>query len=482
MRHVLSLSAALGLLLLAAPAYAQVSALSTTPSGYNATANCTSAVTGHIDWPADNPIWSFDYVRPSRSSGSDGSGLEILNAYYRGFLIFKRAHTPVLNVEYDPGGCGCYRDWSYSEAGFAATGIRPNGCFADADFGSVQTTCDINQAGGSGGDAGNFRGVAVEETDDELIVTTHMNAGWYRYRLKWHFYRDGRIWPEYSFSAATATCTDEAHRHHVYYRFDFDLLAGQSGGGEDQIYEVNPTTNAITRFTSETQRTWGNPDDGVFWAVRDAGLRAGYKIIPSEADLELPVDAFSKLDMMAVRYDAGEFDDGSVGCAINPNRPQLVSGESLVNQDVVLWYRSSALHGAGNPWECDVVGPTLVPFRNDGRPSSAEPTVEDFMTTAPIRAETSEQAMPEGYVLEGARPNPFDATTTVRFRLAEAQDVTVTLYDAIGRRIAVLYEGMTDADEFRSVEVDGRSLPSGTYTVVLEGATVRGSTRVVLVK
>jgi hypothetical protein len=32
------------------------------------------------------------------------------------------------------------------------------------------------------------------------------------------------------------------------------------------------------------------------------------------------------------------------------------------------------------------------------------------------------------------------------------------------------------------VRVDGSSLPSGAYTVVLEGETVRGTTRVVLIK
>ncbi len=486
MRHTLfCLFAALGLLLSVAPAPAQ--ALKAFPlQTYDATADCNAPVMGHIDWPANNPIWSFDYVRPSRSVGEDGSGLEILNVRYRGYLVFKRAHTPIINVEYDGSGCSCFRDWNYSEAGFATTGIRPNGCFADATPGTVRTTCDSNAAGGSGGDTGSFRGVAVEELADELVLTTHMSAGWYRYRVKWHFYLDGRLWPEYSFSAASATCTSQSHRHHVYWRFDFDLADGTPGAGEDQVYEVNLATNTLQRFTQEVERTWGGPDDRTFWAVRDAGLRAGYKVIPSEADLALPVDDFSKLDMMAVRYEPGEFSDGSVGCAINPNVSQLVNGESLVNEDVVLWYRSSALHSAGNPWECDVVGPTLVPFRRDGQgrlaDPDAEPTLEEFMTTAPVRAEAEERAMPEGYELEGARPNPFDATTTVRFRVAEAQQVSVALYDALGRRVATLYEGMTEADEFRSVQVDGRSLPSGTYTVVLEGSMVRGSTRVVLIK
>ncbi|MDX1421441.1 MAG: hypothetical protein R3181_15860, partial [Rubricoccaceae bacterium] len=428
--------AALGLLLAVAPAQAQ---------SYDATVNCTGALTGHIDWPADNPLWSFDYVRPSRSSGIDGSGLEILNVHYRGRLVLRRAHTPVLNVEYD-GGCGCYRDWADSEAGFAVTNIRPepDDCFADADAGTVETTCDINLGGGQGGDAGTFRGVAVEDYGDELVVTSHMSAGWYRYRIKWHFYADGRIWPEFSFSAASAICTSNDHRHHAYWRFDFDILTGQPGDGEDQIYHVNPALDTVTRLTQESQGTWGDPADGVFWAVRDAAARAGYVIRPSSADLELPIDSFSKVDYLAVRYVPGNYDDGSNGCAINPNVSQLDNNESLVGQDVVFWYRSGALHLGGNPWECDIVGPTLIPFRRDRVPEGAadEPTVEDFLVNAPFDAASA--SLPEGYELERAQPNPFNPSTTVRFRVAEAQRVSLALYDALGRRVATLHEGYAE--------------------------------------
>jgi hypothetical protein len=478
----LYLLAALGLLVFATtPARGQdASAGGTT---YNATVNCSATPTGHLDWPATNPIWSMDFVRPANSSGSDGSGLELRNVYYRGYLVFKRAHAPILNVEYD-GGCGCYRDWSDSEAGFFTDGIRPGieSCFADATPGVVQTTCDSNMNGGQGGDTGSFRAIAAEDYGDELVLTTHMSAGWYRYRIKWHFYTDGRIWPEYSFSAASATCTNDSHRHHTYWRFDFDLLAGHPRDGEDQVYEVNPALSTTTRLTQEASNTWGNPADGVYWAVYDASFRAGYRIVPSSADLQLPVDDFSKVDMLAVRYVAGEYDDGSFSCPINPGASQLDNNESLTNQDIVFWYRSGALHPAGNPWECDIVGPTLLPFRRGGGAEGAL-TAEDF-ALAPFGAPSASAAdeMAAGYELDQARPNPFNPTTTVRFRVADAQPVTLALYDALGRRVAVLFEGRAEAGRYESVRVDGSSLPAGAYTVVLEGETVRGSTRVVLLK
>jgi hypothetical protein len=202
--------------------------------GYDATVECAGTPTAHVAWPADDPVWSFDLVRPTSSTGCDGSGLEVRDAYYRGRLVFRQAHVPILNVEYDGSGCSCFRDWSNVEVGFATDGIRPapEGCFADATPGTVQTNCDL--AGGGG--AGSFRGIAVEDYGDGLVATTEMSAGWYRYRMKWHFYRDGRVWPEFSFASADAVCTDQDHRHHAYWRFDFDL----DGNADEVVREGQP--------------------------------------------------------------------------------------------------------------------------------------------------------------------------------------------------------------------------------------------------
>jgi hypothetical protein len=437
--------------------------------------NCSSAPNAHVAWPDANPVWEMDVVRPSHSSGSDGSGLEIRDVRYRGRLIMERGHAPILNVEYD-GGCGCFRDWSNSETGYCVNGLQPGptgscnpggptGCVVSADPGDVATTCDRNMAGGAGGNVGPYTGVAVEDFGTEMVLTTHMSAGWYRYRVKWHFYLDGRIWPEYSFSAASATCTATNHRHHAYWRFDFDIDGGFGTDINDIVTEVNPTLGTSLTFTTEESRTWNPSTNGIYWQVRDEATAAGYDIIPSSEDLLLPVDAFSKVDAMVVRYAAGIYDDGSPGCAINPNTTGLDNNESLVDQDIVFWYRSSALHTANNPWECDIVGPSLVPHGFD-----------------PTAGEGGPEAPADGLVLESARPNPFNPTTSIRFRVAEQQYVTIRLFDVTGREVATLFDGWARENREEIVRIDGTDLPSGTYVVRLEGETVAGSTRVSLVR
>ena len=417
---------------------------------------------GHIAWPAENPVWEFDFYRPGNRTTVNSSGLELRDVRYRGRLVFARASVPVLNVEYDQveGGCGCFRDWQTVEApaevGDGATLTLP--CLAQADAGDVRTACEANGPGNPnpGGDVGSFEGVTVEDYGTELVLTGHTKAGWYRYRMKWHLYADGRIWPEFSFAAASAVCTDAAHRHHAYWRFDFDL---DGTSDNDVVREIRGEDSQV--FTAETSRVLGGVSDPTQWSVTDAASGIGYRIEPSEADRRLPVDAFSKTDALVLRYQVDEIDDGVViggGCAFEFE--PFLDGEAIEGEDTVFSYRSGALHTAGSPFECDIAGPMLRPF---GFPSTVVPG-------------------PEGVEFEPARPNPFSTTTTVRFRVDRPGPVTVELYDAAGRRVGFLYDGDAAPAAWQTVEVDGSTLPAGTYVVRVRGASVSGTSRVVLVR
>lgn len=442
----LILCAALAVCTAGTPALAQVEVT-------NVSCASNAETTGHVRWPASDPIWEFDVVRPGATGVGqtpNGTGVEIRDVYFRGTKVLERGNTPVINVEYDAGGCGCYRDWSDSQTNFVANGVvAGQTCLAMATAGSVVSTCDT----GTGGTPGSFSGLAFEDYGQELVVTSHMSAGWYRYLMKWHFYDDGRIWPEYSFAAATATCTERAHRHHVYWRFDFDLEATPNN---DLVTETRGGVTDVLR--AEASRTWGAPAEQTYWSVLDGATGRGYDIVPSSADLLLPVDSFSKVDALVLRYRATELTDSGGGCAINLNQ---MNNESIAEQDVVFWYRAGALHTGGNPYECDIVGPSLNPV---GLVVSGE--------APPVAA--------SGLDIEAAVPNPFAPQTTVRFRVAEAQTVRVVLYDALGRQIATLFDGLAQEGRYETVRVDGAGLPGGTYVVRVEGERVQGTTRIVL--
>lgn len=72
--------------------------------------------------------------------------------------------------------------------------------------------------------------------------------------------------------------------------------------------------------------------------------------------------------------------------------------------------------------------------------------------------------------LLAATPNPMQSSATIGLRLATGETVRVALYDALGRRVAVLHDGPLAAGmtEFR---IDRAGLAAGVYVYRADGST-----------
>ena len=66
-------------------------------------------------------------------------------------------------------------------------------------------------------------------------------------------------------------------------------------------------------------------------------------------------------------------------------------------------------------------------------------------------------------------PNPFNPSTTIRFDLPESAHVRLRVFDALGREVRVLLDGIRAAGA-HEVVFDASDLPSGTYFYRLETA------------
>ncbi|MGH9279474.1 MAG: hypothetical protein ACRD12_15405, partial [Acidimicrobiales bacterium] len=171
-------------------------------------------------WRGDDMLWDMLVVRPSASSGVNGSGVELRDVDYQGLRALQRAHVPILNVNYDRGGHGCgptYRDWLNQEACFEADGDDPVAGFRVGTT-APRTILDTGRGGG------NFRGVALWLDGEELVILSQLEAGWYRYVSEWRLDAGGTIRPRMGFSAVSNPCTCAPHTHHAYWRLDFDIL------------------------------------------------------------------------------------------------------------------------------------------------------------------------------------------------------------------------------------------------------------------
>ena len=71
---------------------------------------------------------------------------------------------------------------------------------------------------------------------------------------------------------------------------------------------------------------------------------------------------------------------------------------------------------------------------------------------------------PRPFKLSAPRPNPFRTSSALTLTVEEAGEITVTVHDALGRRVALLREGATAAGTY-TLRVDADTLPPGLYIV-----------------
>ncbi|WP_420455420.1 T9SS type A sorting domain-containing protein [Rubrivirga sp.] len=90
-------------------------------------------------------------------------------------------------------------------------------------------------------------------------------------------------------------------------------------------------------------------------------------------------------------------------------------------------------------------------------------TIFTYGLDAGNRATDNGGDVPTAFALNGNMPNPFSARTAISFDLPEAAEVSVEVYDVMGRRVISIDNGAMTAGADQRVEIDGRGLASGVY-------------------
>ncbi|MEM1043369.1 MAG: T9SS type A sorting domain-containing protein [Bacteroidota bacterium] len=88
----------------------------------------------------------------------------------------------------------------------------------------------------------------------------------------------------------------------------------------------------------------------------------------------------------------------------------------------------------------------------------------DEAETAEIETAPLSVALPTEPALYPAYPNPFTSSTTIRYDLAEAGHVRLAVYDALGRRVALLADGQQQPGRYQAT-FDASRLASSVYVV-----------------
>ncbi len=326
-----------------------------------------------------NPLWEMLVVRPSASSGRafERSGLEVRDVKYKGKLVLKRGHAPILNVKYI-NSCGPYRDWQFAEGFFnapaaGAQDIAPGIRILAA--GQVATTVVESR-----NDTGNFQGVAIYTQDvgngTEVVLVTEMNAGWYRYIMEWRFGTDGTIRPRYGFGSISDSCVCIQRTHHVYWRFDFDVV-----NASNKIYLMERGRRYQKLVETESD-FFKKPQTSRSLMIQNATGEEAYQLVPGLNDGLVTnasgnlTDTFGAGDFWVMRFKGTPSTPTELDDSDGPEYPGAylapwINGEATVDQDLVVWYAAHQVRvdDASRPDApqviagSHVVGPTLRPVR-----------------------------------------------------------------------------------------------------------------------
>ena len=124
---------------------------------------------------------------------------------------------------------------------------------------------------------------------------------------------------------------------------------------------------------------------------------------------------------------------------------------------------------------------TLRPGASYAFDAPASRAAERFvLTVRPARATDGEAAPAGGATLSGAQPNPVRGRTRLWLTVPAPERVRATVYDALGRVVAVAFDG--DAAGRTEIAVDGAGLAPGVYSVRVEGETFAESRRLTVVR
>jgi Cu2+-containing amine oxidase len=284
---------------------------------------------GTVDWPSTTAgvRWHFDW---RLADSPDEEGIVITSAHYKGHKVFHKASLPSLRVQYS-GPCGPYKDpLHYNNA--QPTQRCPN-----------TRVCMYSYVSG---------GLGL------LAVESYHRIGAYRLTHRWIFQENGVV--QARLYSAGLQCNYD-HRHHAYWRFDFDIdSSARNLGLEYNNYQGDvgwgpgwmPLTNELARTK--------NPSSRRVWAVLNLDSRRGYQIVPGADGV---ADAFSTSDFWLLRYRSEEDKYGRQGNAAGDGLGAYLTNEDVNGQDLVVWYCGHLAHRAdhgGDDWH--QTGPTLSPF------------------------------------------------------------------------------------------------------------------------
>jgi len=236
--------------------------------------------------------------------------------------------------------------------------------------------------------------------------------------------------------------------------------AGGAGGGFDVFRSQPEVRNTIIA---------GNTDSGTAPDVQGTVVSFGYNLIGN-----------SKGASGVVHNESGD-QVGTADAPLDPMLDSLADNGGPTRTHALL--DGSPAYNTANPEGC--LGPDGQPLTTDqrgvARVQGSQCDMGAFEVVEAATAVDEHDSLPNGFVLHGNYPNPFNPATTIRYAVPQAEQVRLTVYDLLGREVAVLVDRRMAAGE-HAVVFEAAGLPSGMYLYRLEAGAFSQTRRLVLIK
>ncbi len=148
------------------------------------------------------------------------------------------------------------------------------------------------------------------------------------------------------------------------------------------------------------------------------------------------------------------------------------SDEGAVYEGTVTADASGAFSWAGTP-----VGPMITATATD----AAGNTSEFSASVSGTDERDTAFGIPRAYFLSESFPNPFNASTVIRFGLPSPGRFRMVVLDEMGREVRTLADGFRPAGEY-AVRFDASGLASGIYFIRMEAEGFTAARKIALVK
>lgn len=289
--------------------------------------------------------------------------------------VLGRGSLAEIHVPYDDNGA---RFHDLSDYGLGYDGIMDDLQAADCPNGSRLVDAGVHavcQTEAPSGYAYKDYDQQAQATSLNLFSVSHIGA--YNYVVAWNFDDDGTIRPEVGATGSLQLYGSDpqttwpmgqasravAHMHNFYWRLDFDV----AGPANDRVQELEAVpapgsgrarlNNTRRSFSTEVARQVA-PGSFRSWRVRDLvqvnadNHAISFELVPDTDHVfrgpayerwthnELYVTRLNPCELFATHNVA----TGSCQGSPNDQVAAFADGESLVNQDLVVWYGSSFHH------------------------------------------------------------------------------------------------------------------------------------------